>query len=73
MTAVEQLMEDLNNLILGDLKLTTKEIWNKALETEKEQLKKLMWDETHLDEKLINKGLIVDNRFDKYWNETFNK
>ena len=38
---------------------------------EKEQLKQLMWDLTEIDMAEFNKGLIIDDRFDNYWNETF--
>lgn len=37
-TAIEQMMVDLEESLFGDSKLTTKEIWNKALETEKQQI-----------------------------------
>jgi hypothetical protein len=47
------------------------EIIEQAKDMEKEQLKQLMWDRTHVNETLINKGLLVDNLFDNYWNETF--
>ena len=42
-----------------------------AKDMEKEQLKQLMWDLTEIDMTKSNKGLIIDNRFDNYWNETF--
>ena len=42
-----------------------------AKEMEKEQLKQLMWDLTEIDTTKSNKGLIIDNRFDTYWDETF--
>ena len=64
-TAVEWLEEQIK------WRTNISDIIIQAKEMEKEQLKQLMWDQTHLDEKLINKGLIVDNLFDKYWNETF--
>ena len=47
------------------------ELLNKAKEMEKEQLKQLMWDLTEIDMTKSNKGLIIDNQFDTYWNETF--
>ena len=47
------------------------EIIDSAKEMEKEQLKQLMWDLTEIDMTTSNKGLIVDNRFDTYWNENF--
>jgi hypothetical protein len=46
------------------------EYFEQAKEMEKEQLKQLMWDLTEID-MTKNKGLIIDNRFDTYWNETF--
>ena len=42
-----------------------------AKEMEKEQLKQLMWDLTEIDMAEFNKGLIIDDRFDTYWDETF--
>ena len=33
-TALEQMIIDLDNLILGDLKLTTKDIWNETFKSE---------------------------------------
>lgn len=72
-TAVEWLVEAFQQTV----KLTKEaeglflELVERAKDMEKEQLKQLMWDQTHLDERLINKGLIVDNLFDNYWNETF--
>ncbi len=47
------------------------EIIDYAKEMEKEQLKQLMWNLTEIDMTKINKGLIIDNRFETYWNETF--
>jgi hypothetical protein len=67
-TAVEWFAEQM--ITKGRL---TPELFEQAKDMEKEQMKQLMWDQTHLDEKLINKGLIVDNLFDKYWSENFNK
>jgi hypothetical protein len=37
-TAIEQMMVDLEESLFGDSKLTTKEIWDKALESEKQQI-----------------------------------
>jgi hypothetical protein len=37
-TAIEQMMVDLEESLFGDSKLTTKEIWDKALEAEKQQI-----------------------------------
>ena len=47
------------------------EYFELAKEMEKEQLKQLMWDLTEIDTTKSNKGLIIDNRFDTYYNETF--
>ena len=47
------------------------EYFEQAKDMEKEQLKQLMWDLTEIDTTKSNKGLIIDNRFDTYWNETF--
>ncbi len=48
-----------------------KAVFEKAKEMEKEQLKQLMWDLTEIDMAEFNKGLIIDDRFDTYYNETF--
>lgn len=37
-TAIEQMMVDLDESLFGNSKLTTKEIWDKALEAEKQQI-----------------------------------
>ena len=37
-TAIEQMMVDLDEMLFGDSKLTTKEIWDKSLEAEKQQI-----------------------------------
>jgi hypothetical protein len=37
-TAIEQMMIDLEESLFKDSKLTTKEIWDKALEAEKQQI-----------------------------------
>lgn len=37
-TAIEQMMVDLEESLFGDSKLTTKEIWDKSLEAEKQQI-----------------------------------
>lgn len=37
-TAIEQMMIDLEESLFGNSKLTTKEIWDKALEAEKQQI-----------------------------------
>ena len=47
------------------------EYFEQAKDMEKEQLKQLMWDLTEIDTTKSNKGLIIDNRFDTYWDETF--
>jgi hypothetical protein len=67
-TAVEWLVEQ---FFSTTRKLQVEEIIQQAKDMEKEQLKQLMWDRTHVNETLINKGLLVDNLFDNYWNENF--
>ena len=37
-TAIQQMLIDLDEMIFNDSNLTTKEIWDKALETEKRQI-----------------------------------
>jgi hypothetical protein len=37
-TAIEQMMVDLEESLFGDSKLSTKKIWDKALEAEKQQI-----------------------------------
>ena len=66
-TAVEWLVEQmkLDELFNADYFI------EQAKEMEKEQLKQLMWDLTEIDTTKSNKGLIIDNRFDTYWDETF--
>ena len=69
-TAVEWLEEFMTNgkqKSIGIISLACA----KAKDMEKEQLKQLMWDLTEIDMTKSNKGLIIDNRFDNYWNETF--
>ena len=68
-TATEWLFQQLWETPID--KLTWYAILQQAKEMEKEQLKQLMWDLTDVDEANINKGLLIDNRFDIYWNETF--
>jgi hypothetical protein len=72
-TAVNSLIETLLPFIdrtkVSDTFLHT--ITEDHLSMEKEQMKQLMWDLIQVDESMINKGLLVDNEFDKYWNETF--
>ena len=68
-TATEWLFQQLWETPID--KLTWYAILKQAKEMEKEQLKQLMWDLTDVDEANINKGLLIDNRFDIYWNETF--
>jgi|LakMenEpi03Aug12_release.lakeMendotaPanAssembly.Ray.scaffolds.fasta_scaffold518136_2 hypothetical protein len=67
-TAVEWLFEQIVNRT--DRMYFLKE-FEQAKEMEKEQLKQLMWDLTEIDTTKTNKGLIIDNRFETYWNETF--
>ena len=70
-TAVEFMVEEFKDTILkeyGEGRFL--ELIEQAKEMEKEQLKQLMWDLTEIDMSK-NKGLIIDNRFDTYWNETF--
>jgi hypothetical protein len=67
-TTVEWLLEKLTETHTND---EWKEIIRQAKEMEKEHLKQLMWDLTEIDMTKSNKGLIIDNRFDTYWNETF--
>ena len=64
-TAVEWLEEQIK------WRTNISDIIIQAKEMEKEQLKQLMWDLTEIDMTTSNKGLIVDNRFDTYWNENF--
>lgn len=71
-TAVEWLLDNLNSEPYSEQDFKhNKECWDKAKAMEKEQLKQLMWDLTEIDMTKSNKGLIIDNRFDTYWNETF--
>ncbi len=79
-TAVQWLIDETMKLVVqytqGTLNEDTLddviyEIGTKAKDMEKEQLKQLMWDLTEIDTTKSNKGLIIDNRFDTYWNETF--
>ena len=76
-TAVEWLVDEfvkigiLNAHILLKKQISTEDAINKAKDMEKEQLKQLMWDLTEIDMAEFNKGLIIDDRFDTYWNETF--
>jgi hypothetical protein len=44
---------------------------NQAKEMEKEQMKQIMWDLTDIDMTKTNKGLVIDNMFKKYYNETY--
>jgi hypothetical protein len=69
-TAVEWLIKQLE-LEYNSFPLLNAEACIEAKEMEKEQLKQLMWDLTEIDMAKSNKGLIIDNRFDTYWNETF--
>lgn len=64
-TAVEWLEEQIK------WRTNISDIIIQAKEMEKEQLKQLMWDLTEIDMAEFNKGLIIDDRFDTYWNETF--
>ena len=68
-TAVEWLVEEIEcrGIVTKELRLA----FEQAKEMEKEQLKQLMWDLTEIDMAEFNKGLIIDDRFDTYWNETF--
>lgn len=59
-TAIEQMIVDFEESLFGDSKLTTKEIWDKALEAEKQQLREAFVDELHYN-------------FDEYYNEKFKK
>jgi hypothetical protein len=45
--------------------------YSKAKEMEKEQMKQIMWDLTDIDTTKTNKGLVIDNMFEQYYNETF--
>jgi hypothetical protein len=66
MTAVEWLIEQLvKNGILHSSDIA------KAKEMEKEQMKQIMWDLTDIDMTKTNKGLVIDNMFEQYYNETF--
>ena len=67
-TAVEWLEDKIKH---GITKKQFDEFILEAKDMEKEQLKQLMWDLTEIDMAKSNKGLIIDNRFDNYWNETF--
>ena len=66
-TAVEWFFEQLE----FNESVSRYELLEQAKEMEKEQMKQLMWDLTEIDMKKSNKGLIIDNMFDAYWNETF--
>ena len=71
-TAVEFMVEEFKDTILkeyGEGRFL--ELIEQAKDMEKEQLKQLMWDLTEIDMAEFNKGLIIDDRFDTYWNETF--
>ena len=68
-TAVEWLVEKMLSQDWYTYK--SLEYIEQAKAMEKEQLKQLMWDLTEIDMAKSNKGLIIDNRFDTYWNETF--
>ena len=70
-TAVEWLEEKWNKYDLNLGKSGFNLFLKQALQMEKEQLKQLMWDLTEIDTTKSNKGLIIDNRFDTYWDETF--
>jgi hypothetical protein len=70
-TAVEWLEEKWRNYDLNLGKSGFNLFLKQAKEMEKEQLKQLMWDLTEIDMTKSNKGLIIDNRFDTYYNETF--
>ena len=65
-TAVEWFAEQM--ITKGRL---TPELFEQAKDMEKEHLKQLMWDLTEIDTTKSNKGLIIDDRFDTYWNENF--
>lgn len=43
----------------------------KAKVMEKEQMKQIIWDLTNIDMTKTNKGLVIDNMFEQYYNETF--
>ena len=68
-TAVEWLVQNIKEKGLVAV-LWNEKVIEQAKEMEKEQLKQLMWDLTEID-MTKNKGMIIDNRFDTYWNETF--
>lgn len=70
-TAVEWLEEKWRNYDLNLGKSGFSLLLKQSKEMEKEQLKQLMWDLTEIDMTKSNKGLIIDNRFDNYWNENF--
>ena len=71
-TAVEWLQEALENTILTkEQVMQTIGLFEQAKDMEKEQLKQLMWDLTDVDMTKTSKGLIIDNMFDQYYNETF--
>jgi hypothetical protein len=66
---IETLLPFIDRTKVSDTFLHT--ITEDHLSMEKEQMKQLFWDLIEVDESMINKGLLVDNEFDKYWNETF--
>ena len=68
-TAVEWLVQNIKEKGLVAV-LWNEKVIEQAKDMEKEQLKQLMWDLTEID-MTKNKGMIIDNRFDTYWNETF--
>ena len=71
-TAVEFMVEEFKDTILKEYSEGRfLELIEQAKDMEKEQLKQLMWDLTEIDTTKSNKGLIIDNRFDTYWDETF--
>ena len=69
-TAVEWLVQNIKEKGLVAV-LWNEKVIEQAKDMEKEQLKQLMWDLTEIDMAEFNKGLIIDDRFDTYWNETF--
>ena len=72
MTAVEQLMQDLDSFLFDlTFKKTTQEIWEKALETEKQQI-----IDAHGDKLKKSSGVTNYEYFftgEEYYNKTFNK
>lgn len=64
---LEQFMENGKQKSEGIVSLA----FAKAKVMEKEQMKQIIWDLTNIDMTKTNKGLVIDNMFEQYYNETF--